>query len=267
MARARHRVVVAVIAGLLSVWTIAGFATTGDDDWIPVMIRLVLLLVVTVATVWLVATGFDARYPAAPPLQVAARLIGVAAVAGIALLIGGDPWVFAGDSGSDVSVTTQATIVVVWLLALGAAFVFRHRRPAPAAAGEPTVAGPPPTGFRATVRRWSHLVSALLIVGPLVVFEGIVVFLFAYCGAPSELGVPLATLLVLSLPVALPGIGVLRDRQVQRRPGTAVSPSRAVSPGFAVAFGTMALVAFAHIVLVIGSLVVFATGTDPSDSC
>lgn len=239
-----------------------GIALNGVEGQGQQLVRLVALLTVTVGAVWLVAAGFDARYPVSNPALVVVRLAGVVAVAAVALFALGDPWVFAGESGSDVGVGEQAVITGLGLAALAGAFAFQRRRPpAVALAGAPpptgpAVAGPPPTGFRATVRRWAHLIVALALVGPLVVIEGIVWLLYTYCG-PGGAGSGVAAVLVLTLPLGLPGVGVLRDRRWQRRP-------EAGSPGFAVAFGTIVLVAIVHGALLFALLAAFAAGS-PAD--
>lgn len=249
-----------------------GFAVNGDDGQGELMIRLVLLLAVALGAVWLVAAGFDARHPASKPLLVLVRLVGVTVVVAIALFATGDPWVFAGEAGSAVSAGEQAVIAGLWLAALGAAFVSWHRRPPVGAPTGPppagvAVSGPAPrSGFGATVRRWPHLITAVALVGPLIMVEAIVA-VFGLCGIDGT-PVNLAALLVLMVPIGLPGIGVLRDRQVQRRLETAAAGGGPVAhPGFAVAFGTMVLVAIAHLALLIGLLVLASIGADGPGQC
>lgn len=262
----------AALALLALLWLVVGFVADGDDNQGEYMVRLALLLAVAVGTVWLVAAGFDSRHPGSNPVLVAARLLGVLVVAAIALFATGDPWVFAGESGSAVSAGEQAVIAGLWLAALGAAAIFQ-RRPPPA-----TMAlGPPPTGtavpgraaptgFRATVRRWPHLITAVALVGPMIMIEGIVA-IFGLCGLGGT-AVNLAALLVLTVPIGLPGIGVVRDRQLQRRIESAAADGDAGwSTGFAVAFGTMVLVAVLHLALLIGLLVLAAVGADGPRQC
>lgn len=244
---------------MILLWLVVGVALDGVEGQGEYLVRLVALLAVTVGAAWLVAAGFDARYPMSNPVLVAVRLAGVAAVAAVALFVVGDPWVFAGESGSAVGVGQQAVIAGLALAALAGAFAFQRRRPpAMALAGAPpptgpAVAAPPPTGFRAAVRRWPHLIVALALVGPLVVFEGLVWLLYTYCG-PGGAGSGVVAVLVLALPFGLPGVGVLRDRRWQRQPDGA-------SPGFAVAFGTVVLVAIVHVGLVFALLAAFAAGS------
>lgn len=253
---------VGALTALVVLWLALGLALNGLDGQAEYLVRLVALLAVTVGSVWLVAAGFDARYPASNPALAAVRLAGVVAVAAVALFVVGDPWVFAGESGSAVGVGQQAVIAGLGLAALAAAFAFQRRRPsAVALAGAPpptgpAVAGPPPTGFRATVRRWPHLIVALALIGPLVVFEGLVWLLYTYCG-PGGAGSGVVAVLVLTLPFGLPGVGVLRDRRWQRRPD-------GISPGFAVAFGTIVLVAIVHVALLFALLAAFAAGGQSS---
>ncbi|MEZ5408515.1 MAG: hypothetical protein R2761_10850 [Acidimicrobiales bacterium] len=252
------------VIGLVSLWTVAGFALAGDGDQGELLVRLVAMLAVAAAGVWLVAAGFDARYPASHPGLVAVRLVGVVAAVAVALLVAGDPWVFAGEGGSAVGVDQQVLIAGLALAGLGAAFAYQRRRP-PAAvpAGSPPPGGSPApgpvapgTGFRATLQRWPHLIVALAVVGPLVVFEGIVWLLYTYCG-PGGAGSGMVAVLVLTLPFGLPAVGVLRDRQWQRRASD-------TSPGFAVAFGTIVVVAIVHLALVFALLALFAVGTEGS---
>lgn len=261
------------MALLASLWLVVGFVAAGDDDQGEFTIRLALLLAVALGTVWLVAAGFDHRHPGSNPMLVAARLLGVTVVAAIALVVTGDPWVFAGDSGSAVSTGEQAVIAGLWLAALGAAANFQRRRPpvpGPVAAAPPTGTAVPgrvaPTGLRATVRRWPHLIIAVALVGPMIMIEGIVA-VFGLCGLGGT-AVNLAALLVLTVPIGLPGIGVVRDRQLQRRVESAAARGLATpSSGFAVAFGTMVLVAILHLALLIGLLVLAAVGADGPRRC
>lgn len=275
--RARHRLAVAGLVVLVVLWAGVGFAVDGVDGRGGYMIRLLALLSVALGTVWLVAAGFDVRYPGSPPVLVAVRLVGVTVVGSIALFITGDPWVFAGESGSAVSGGQQVAVAGLWLAALGAALVFQRRGlPVAAASGPP----PPPTvgaavpglpapaaGFRATVRRWPHLIAGVALVGPLLVVEGIVAVLGS-CGLGGTAAVNLMALLVLTLPIGLPGIGVLRDRQLQRGLAAAAAHGGpAPSPGFAVAFGTMVLVAIVHRALLIGLVALAAAGADGPRQC
>lgn len=251
-------------------------ATLGDSDdyQAEFTIRIALLLIVAMATLWLVAAGFDTRHPTSSPPLVLLRLTGLTVIGAIVLFVTGDPWVFAGDSGSAVSTGAQALIAGLWLAALGAAFAYQHRTPPVTTALGPPPTGPAmpgpaviaPTGLRATVRRWPHLITAVALVGPMIMIEGIVA-LFGLCGIEGA-AVNLALLLVLTTPIGLPGIGVVRDRQVQRRLESAAARGEAASPpGFAVAFGTMVLAAALHLALLIGLLALAAVGVDGPRQC
>ncbi len=250
-----------------------GLVTVGDEGQGEFMIRLVLLLAVALGTVWLVAAGFDSRHPGSSLSMVAARLLGVTVVTAIALVATGDPWAFAGESDSAMSTGDQAVIAGLWLAALGAAAIFQHRRPpatVPMGPPPPTGTAVPgraaPTGLRATVRRWPHLITAVALLGPLIMIEGIVA-VFGLCGLGGT-AVDLAALLVLTVPIGFPGIGVVSDRQLQRRLEAAAAGGDAGwSPGFAVAFGTMVLVAALHLALLIGLLALAALGADGPRQC
>ena len=133
---------VGVLTGLVLLWLVVGIALDGVEGQGDYLIRLAALLAVTAGAVWLVAAGFDARYPASTPALVVVRLAGVVAVAAVALVVMGDPWVYAGESGNDVGPGEQAVIAGVGLAAMAGAFAYQRRRP-PAVA---LAAAPPPTG-------------------------------------------------------------------------------------------------------------------------
>lgn len=289
--RIRHRLVSMIVALPIALWSVVAFTLVRDEGWVETLIRLVLLVAVAVASVWLMAGGFDVRHLGTPTSEVLIRLAGVALVAGVALFLTGDAWVFGGELTKDVSVLKQGLVAAFWLAALGGAVLYRRTAVAPlpsmvtapsvVAAGPavsapagPAVSGPAgpavsspagptesaPAGL-GLIQRWPHLISGLLIVGPLFVGEALLMLLMAACGSDDSLFF-LVLLAILAVPVTLPGLGLVLDRR--RRSVPEGAGDQAPGPaGFALAFGTMALVAFAHLVTVFVLMLVATAGYGP----
>lgn len=261
-----------IVALPIALWNVVGFALVRDEGWVETQIRLMLLVAVAVASVWLMAGGFDVRHLGTPTSEVLIRLAGVALVAGVALFLTGDAWVFGGEPTKDVSVLKQGLVAAFWLAALGGAVLYRRTAVAPlpsmvtapsVVAAGPAVSAPAgptesaPAGL-GLIRRWPHLISGLLIAGPLFVGEALLMLLMAACGSDDSLFF-LVLLAILAVPVTLPGLGLVLDRR--RRSVPEGAGDQAPGPaGFAVAFGTMALAAFVHLVTVFVLMLVATAG-------
>lgn len=256
--RIRHRLVSMIVALPIALWAVLAFALVRDEGWAETLIRLVLLVAVVLASVWLLAGGFDVRHLGTPPAEVLVRLAGVALLAAAALFLTSDAWVFGGQPTKDVPALKQGLVAAVWLAALGGAVAYRRTSVPPAPAPPGAVASPAPPRGLGVIRRWPHLIAGLLIAGPLLVGEGLLLLLLAVCGANNGL-LYLALAIVLAVPVTFPGLGLVLDRRRRAVPGDGGGPAPGPA-GFAVAFGTMALVAFAHLVVVFVMLLVAATG-------
>ncbi len=264
-----------IVALPIALWNVIAFTLVRDEGWVETLIRLVLLVAVAVASVWLMAGGFDVRHLGTPTSEVLIRLAGVALVAGVALFLTGDAWVFGGEPTKDVSVLKQGLVAAFWLAALGGAVLYRRTAvaPLPSTVTAPSVvadgpavsapAGPTesaPAGL-GLIRRWPHLISGLLIAGPLFVGEALLMLLMAACGSDDSLFF-LVLLAILAVPVTLPGLGLVLDRR--RRSVPEGAGDQAPGPaGFALAFGAMALVAFAHLVTVFVLMLVATAGYGP----
>lgn len=258
------------IVGPIAPLYIVAFALNRNEGWVESLVRVVLLIVVATAAAYLTAGGFDVRYPASSWFEAGARVAGVALLSAVVLVFTGGTWSFGGEPFNHVAVSTQVAIAALWQGALAAAALYRLRsrpslaaaRPDPAGVAAPVPGGPgQPTG-PGFLLRWSHLVVALVLAGPLLVAEGLLMLIMAACGGDGVV-LYLTMLTIVAALGGLPAIGAVLDRR-RRSPtvDTAGSPGvpAQAQRGPAVAFGTMALAAFAHLVAVFLLLLVATAG-------